>query len=249
MLIYLDVEEYLIILVQNLELMNIVILTGAGISAESGLGTFRSSGGLWEKFKIEDVATPMAWKKNTELVLNFYNERRKQCLAAKPNKAHLALAELAKHYAVSIITQNIDDLHERAGSNNITHLHGEILKAKSSELTNDYYHIENDIRLGDKCDNGKQLRPHVVWFGEAVPEMDKAEQISLTADIFIVIGTSLNVYPAANLINRTKENCSLIVIDPNELKVKNSGARLIKENATIGVPLLVEELIAKKKRD
>ena len=215
-----DVEEYLIILVQNLEQMNIVILTGAGISAESGLGTFRSSGGLWEKFKIEDVATPMAWKKNPELVLNFYNERRKQCKQAEPNKAHIALAELAKHFTVSIITQNIDDLHERAGSKDITHLHGEILKGKTSELTNEYFDITKDIKLGDKDDNGKQLRPHVVWFGEAVPEMDKAEQISLTADIFIVIGTSLNVYPAANLINRTKDNCELILIDPNELKIK-----------------------------
>lgn len=229
--------------------MNIVILTGAGISAESGLGTFRSSGGLWEKFKIEEVATPMAWKKNPVMVLDFYNQRRKQCIAAKPNKAHLALVELAKYYNVSIITQNIDDLHERAGSENIIHLHGEILKAKSAELTNDYYQVTKDIKLGDTCNNGKQLRPHVVWFGEAVPEMNRAEQTALTADLFIVIGTSLNVYPAANLINRTKENCQLILIDPNELKVKNSSARIIKENATVGVDLLVQELIAKKKRD
>lgn len=227
--------------------MNIVILTGAGISAESGLGTFRSSGGLWEKFKIEDVATPLAWKKNPELVLNFYNERRKQCNIAEPNKAHYALVELSNHFNVSIITQNIDDLHERAGSKNIIHLHGEILKAKTSELTNEYFHITKDIKLGDKCDNGKQLRPHVVWFGEAVPEMDNAAQISLTADIFIVIGTSLNVYPAANLINRTKKNCQLILIDPNELKIQDSTARIIKENATIGVPMLVQELITKKR--
>ena len=228
--------------------MNIVILTGAGISAESGLGTFRSSGGLWEKFKIEDVATPMAWKKNPQLVLNFYNERRKQCKLAKPNKAHLALAELANYHNVSIITQNIDDLHERAGSRNITHLHGEILKAKTSELTREYYHIEKDIKLGD-FNNGKQLRPHVVWFGEAVPEMDNAEEIAVTADLFIVIGTSLNVYPAANLINHIKKDCPLILIDPNELNIENSNARIIKVNATVGVPLLVKELIPQKKRD
>ena len=168
--------------------MNIVILTGAGISAESGLGTFRSSGGLWEKFKIEDVATPMAWKKNPQLVLNFYNERRKQCKLAKPNKAHLALAELANYHNVSIITQNIDDLHERAGSRNITHLHGEILKAKTSELTREYYHIEKDIKLGD-FNNGKDFYSY--------PENEKIKLSYNSYDLIISTG-ALSVYGNLN---------------------------------------------------
>ena len=223
--------------------MKIVILTGAGISAESGLGTFRDSGGLWEKFKIEDVATPLAWKKNPGLVLEFYNERRKQALAAKPNKAHLALAELEKHFDVSIITQNIDDLHERAGSTKVLHLHGEILKAKTSELSDQYYHVDSPINLGDCCPEGKQLRPHVVWFGEAVPEMHTAEQIVATADLLVVIGTSLNVYPAASLINKTNQKCKLVLIDPKDIKIQDNKCRFIKEKASVGVPLLVDELL------
>lgn len=228
--------------------MKIVILTGAGISAESGLGTFRDSGGLWEKFKIEDVATPLAWKKNPGLVLDFYNQRRQQALKAKPNKAHIALAQLEKHFDVSIITQNIDDLHERAGSTNVLHLHGEILKAKTSELSDQFFHIDSDIKLGDCCPKGEQLRPHVVWFGEAVPEMDTAENITKDADLFIVIGTSLNVYPAAGLINAVKNKCKLVLIDPKDIKIRDSRCRLIKENATIGVPLLVNELLENSKK-
>ena len=229
--------------------MNIVILTGAGISAESGLGTFRSSGGLWEKFKIEEVATPTAWTRNPELVLRFYNDRRKQNNQAVPNQAHNALVELAQYFNVSIITQNIDDLHERAGSSNVLHLHGEILKCKNSELSTHHYPIQGDIKIGDVCREGKQLRPHVVWFGESVPEMQNAELITQMADLFIIIGTSLNVYPAANLINFTRNGCDLILIDPNEIKTTSAIARFIKEKATIGVPQLVKELIKQKKRD
>jgi len=227
--------------------MKIVILTGAGISAESGLGTFRDTGGLWEKFKIEDVATPLAWAKNPELVLDFYNQRRQQVLEAKPNRAHTALAQLENHFDVSIITQNIDDLHERAGSTNVLHLHGEILKAKTSELSDQYFHIDSDLKLGDCCPLGKQLRPHVVWFGEAVPEMNTAENIVKDADLFVVIGTSLNVYPAASLIHNIKNKCKLVLIDPNDIKIKDSKCRFIKENATVGVPLLVNEFLENSK--
>ena len=221
---------------------NIVILTGAGISAESGLGTFRDSGGLWEKFKIEDVATPEAWIKNPKLVLEFYNERRRQCKIAKPNKAHFALVELAEHFNVSIITQNIDDLHERAGSKNVLHLHGEITKAKTSALSIDFFDIEDDINIGDIKEK-QQIRPHVVWFGESVPEMTNAETIAESADIFIVIGTSLNVYPAAGLVDHISSMCKLIIIDPNTVQLNDSSASLISEKATVGVPSLVDKLI------
>ena len=223
--------------------MKIVILSGAGISAESGLGTFRDSGGLWEKFKIEDVATPEAWKKNPELVLSFYNERRRQNNAAKPNLAHLELQRLENYFDVQIITQNIDDLHERAGSLNVLHLHGEIKKAKTSELSQRYYDVEGDINIGDFGDNGLQLRPHVVWFGESVPELENAVIITNEADIFIVVGTSLNVYPAANLIHYTKAECECFLVDPNEVDHHQTRMNHIKSKATVGVPELVEKLI------
>ena len=222
--------------------MNIVILSGAGVSAESGLGTFRDSGGLWEKFKIEDVATPEAWKKNPKLVLDFYNERRKQNIMAKPNKAHFALAELANHHSVSIITQNIDDLHERAGSVNVLHLHGEIMKGKTSESSTDFFPIEDSIYVGDLY-NGIQKRPHVVWFGESVPKMDEAEEVASQAELLIVVGTSLNVYPAASLVNVVNENCQVIVVDPNAEELKMEEAILISELASIAIPKLVDELI------
>ena len=183
--------------------MKIVIFTGAGISAESGLGTFRNSGGLWEKFAIEDVATPEAWSRNPKLVLDFYNQRRSDSKNANPNRAHLALKKLEDYHEVHIITQNIDDLHERAGSKNILHLHGEIMKAKTSEQSQDFHPVEYGIELGDLGKDGLQLRPHVVWFGEAVPELERAILITEQADIFIIIGTSLNVYPAASLVSRT----------------------------------------------
>jgi NAD-dependent deacetylase len=227
--------------------MNIVILTGAGISAESGLGTFRDSGGLWEKFKIEDVATPLAWSLNPKLVLDFYNERRRQNNQALPNIAHNALVDLEKYFNVSIITQNIDDLHERAGSTNVLHLHGEILKSKNSEKSLEHYPIKTDINIGDFCKDGKQLRPHVVWFGESVPEIENAEKIALSADILIVIGTSLNVYPAADLIHCIHNQCKIILIDPDEIEATTNISRIIKQKATVGVPLIVKELIAKNR--
>ncbi|HEY4800889.1 MAG TPA: Sir2 family NAD-dependent protein deacetylase, partial [Bacteroidia bacterium] len=180
----------------------IVIFSGAGISAESGLKTFRDSGGLWEEYRVEDVATPEAWEENPARVTEFYNKRRRQVLDAKPNAAHFALVELEKKFEVHIITQNIDDLHERAGSKRVLHLHGEITKSRSSIDPGLIYSIKGaTITMGDTCELGSQLRPHVVWFGERVPEMENACKIASTADIFVIIGTSLNVYPAASLID------------------------------------------------
>lgn len=180
---------------------HIVVFTGAGVSAESGLKTFRDSDGLWENYRIEEVATPEAWERNPKLVLEFYNMRRKQCMEAQPNKAHQLIAELEKYYNVSVITQNIDDLHERAGSTNVLHLHGEIMKVRSSVDDNLIYPIKKwNLELGEKCEKGSQLRPHIVWFGEPVPMMEKAIEIVQTADVFIVVGSSLVVYPAAGLL-------------------------------------------------
>ena len=180
----------------------IVILTGAGISAESGLKTFRDSNGLWENHKIEDVATPYAWKSNPELVLDFYNKRRLQASKAFPNKAHLSLVELEKYFDVTIITQNVDNLHERAGSTKVIHLHGELIKARSSGNPSLIYDIDNNkIEIGDLCDEGHQLRPHIVWFGEEVPMMTSVIPFFQVAEIVIVIGTSLSVYPASGLID------------------------------------------------
>jgi len=182
--------------------MKLVVLTGAGISAESGLKTFRDSDGLWEGYNVYDVATPEAWERNPELVQEFYNERRRQVLAAKPNLAHQVLAELEKDYDVEIITQNIDDLHERAGSTKVTHLHGVITKSQSdrkADLT--YPIVGSEIKMGELCELGSQLRPHVVWFGEAVPMIEVAAKLCKQADLFVLIGTSLAVYPAAGLID------------------------------------------------
>jgi NAD-dependent deacetylase len=222
-------------------LQNIVVFTGAGISAESGLGTFRDSGGLWEQFKIEDVATPEAFERNPELVLNFYNLRRKQHLESKPNAAHISLNKLSEKYNLHIITQNIDDLHERSGSENVLHLHGKLMESKSSVDDSLIYPIEGaDLKIGDLCENSSQLRPNVVWFGEAVPKMIDAIAITKKADIFIVIGTSLNVYPAASLLNYTNNAKRIILIDPKA--EKESGIEVVKEKATIAVPKLVREL-------
>ncbi len=223
----------------------LVVFTGAGISAESGIKTFRDSGGLWEEFDINEVATPQAWEKNQTLVLDFYNKRRKQVLEAKPNKAHYALVELEKKYDVQIITQNIDDLHERAGSKNVLHLHGEITKSRSSidpSLT--YVISKSEIKLGDKCEKGSQLRPHIVWFGEMVPMMDAANTIAEMADIFIVIGTSMAVYPAAGLIDSSPQQIPKYLIDPSDVKVVGiSNLTVIKEKASIGLPKLASELL------
>lgn len=190
-----------------------MVLTGAGISAESGLRTFRDADGLWEGYNIEDVATPRAWYKNKQLVLDFYNQRRKDVMAAKPNAAHIGLAELQAHFDVHIITQNIDDLHERAGSKKVLHLHGEILKMRSELNPNLHYKIQDDILLGQKADDGSQFRPHVVWFEEPVPMIEEAIPILYDADIFVLIGTSLAVYPAAGLVDYVKEKVKKYVID------------------------------------
>ncbi|MFK8039237.1 MAG: NAD-dependent deacetylase [Crocinitomicaceae bacterium] len=225
--------------------MKITVLTGAGISAESGLGTFRDSNGLWEQHKIEDVATPLAWDKNKSLVLEFYNQRRREVRNAKPNIGHESLVELEIHFDVNIITQNIDDLHERAGSKNVLHLHGEIFKAKSHEFDQNYKTILGDINLGDVNEKGVQLRPHVVWFGESVPEMDKAIKIIESSDVLIVIGTSLNVYPAANLIYYLKDDSRIFLVDPSDVEV-NVKCTHVKLPATKGVPIVIRDLLLKK---
>lgn len=223
----------------------LVVFTGAGISAESGIKTFRDSDGLWEKYDINEVATPEAWRKNPQLVLEFYNARRKQVMEAKPNEAHKKLVKLEKKFDVHIITQNIDDLHERAGSAKVLHLHGEILKSRSSIDSSKIYPVKgSEIRLGDTCELGAQLRPHIVWFGEMVPLMEQAYFIAEKADVFCVIGTSLAVYPAAGIIEFVKENVTKYVIDPADLKINNiPNLTFIKEKASIGVPMLASMLI------
>ena len=223
----------------------LVVLTGAGISAESGIKTFRDSGGLWEEYDIMEVATPEGWHKNMEMVLRFYNERRKQVLDALPNAAHEALVELEKKYEVHIITQNVDDLHERAGSKNILHLHGEIKKSRSSDDPKLIYQLNSEeIKIGDLCEKGSQLRPHIVWFGEEVPNMDKAYQLVSEAAVFIIIGTSLNVYPAAGLINHADESAPIYLVDPHAKSIDYiKNLTTIRENASTGVPELVRQLI------
>ena len=193
----------------------LVVLSGAGVSAESGLKTFRDSDGLWEGYNISEVATPGAWRKNPARVLEFYNFRRRSVLEAKPNAAHIGLAELEKDFDVTIITQNIDDLHERAGSTNVLHLHGEIFRMRSERNENLIYEIKGDILLGDKAEDGAQLRPHIVWFEEPVPKIEEAIPIVIGADIFVVIGTSLVVYPAAGLLNYAAFDIPKFVIDRN----------------------------------
>lgn len=222
----------------------IVILTGAGISAESGISTFRDAGGLWEEHDIYEVASPQGFAKNPQLVLEFYNMRRKNLLSVQPNAGHAALVELEKYFDVHIVTQNVDDLHERAGSSRVLHLHGELLKAQSTKLPELIYEWRKDIHLGDTCELGSQLRPFIVWFGEAVPKMEDAIAIAAQADIFIVIGTSLVVYPAAGLINYVKYNTPKYIVDPNIPEVANvPNVEFIQAAATQGVPPLVKKLI------
>lgn len=226
-------------------LPKLVVFTGAGISAESGLKTFRDSGGLWEEHDVRDVATPEGWLRNPSLVLNFYNDRRKQVLEAKPNPAHLALVKLSKKFDVRIVTQNIDDLHERAGSKNVIHLHGEIRKSRSTANPNLVYDIKGwQMKPGDLCELGSPLRPHIVWFGEQVPMMDLAATVASMADIFIVIGTSLNVYPAAGLIDMTPPGIPKYIVDPNEMQRDFSDIHFIRKKASEGVPELVEKLLS-----
>ncbi len=223
----------------------LVIFSGAGISAESGIKTFRDSCGLWEEYDINEVATPQAWDKNQTLVLDFYNKRRKQILEAKPNKAHEILVEFEKKYDVHIITQNIDDLHERAGSKNVLHLHGEINKSRSTVDSNLIYPIKSaELKIGDVCEKGSQLRPHIVWFGEMVPMMEKAYLLAEKADIFIVVGTSMNVYPAAGIIDYTHDKIAKYLIDPSSVKVNGiSNLKIIQEKASIGLTILAKELL------
>lgn len=208
------------------------------MSAESGIATFRDSGGLWEQYSIEDVATPEGFSRNPQLVLDFYNARRKAAFEANPNKGHVGLVEMEKDYKVSIITQNVDELHERAGSTNVLHLHGELSKVRSTVDPSLIYTLTPDnceIHLGDKCEKGSQLRPHIVWFGEVVPMIEKAMKIVETADIFVVIGTSMNVYPAAGLLNYVHAGVPVYLIDPKEVNAHQPGIHFIKKGASEGV--------------
>lgn len=221
-----------------------VVFTGAGVSVESGLPTFRGGDGLWEGYRVEDVATPAAWRQDRDLVLDFYNHRRKECLRASPNQAHYHLAKLEADFDLQIITQNIDDLHERAGSSRVLHLHGEIRKAQSSLDPSLVYPIQGErLDVGQRCELGSQLRPHVVWFGEPVPNMLTAAAVARQADVFIVIGTSLQVYPAAHLMFETNPSCRVILIDPSadHYDLPASVTR-IPETATVGVGYMAEML-------
>ncbi|WP_172281642.1 SIR2 family NAD-dependent protein deacylase [Chryseobacterium sp. LAM-KRS1] len=222
----------------------LTILSGAGISAESGIKTFRDGDGLWENHNVIDVASPEGWKRDRALVLEFYNQRRRQLHEVEPNDAHRLLAELEKYFDVQIITQNIDDLHERAGSTNILHIHGELFKSCSSHNKDLIYEQKDDINEGDKAEDGSQLRPFIVWFGEDVPLYNVAREKVKEADILIVIGTSLQVYPAAGLIHEIKDDCLLIVINPNETEFGyGKRAVVMKESATRGMKLLFDKLV------
>jgi len=219
-----------------MEKKKIVVLTGAGISAESGLKTFRDSDGLWEGYRVEDVATPGAWRRDPQMVLDFYNMRRKAVIEAQPNAAHAGLAELEEVYDVQIVTQNIDDLHERAGSTKVMHLHGEILKMRSERNEELIYDIRTDIRLGDKAEDGAQLRPAIVWFEEAVPMIEYAIPLMYAADIFILVGTSLVVYPAAGLMNYVRDEVPKYVLDRRIPSVGHfSNVITIERPATEGI--------------
>ena len=222
------------------------VLTGAGISAESGIKTFRDAGGLWEGYRVEEVATPEGWHKHPKLVLDFYNERRKQLSQVKPNDAHIAIASLDIDHEVVVITQNVDDLHERAGSKHIIHLHGELLKARSSRYEELIYDCHHDIQLGDNCEKGFQLRPHIVWFGEMVPMLEPAITTMLDSEIVFVIGSSMQVYPAASLVAYAPRDAVVYYIDPNpkvnfELQSR-PHLKVIAERASIGVPNLIRQL-------
>ncbi len=229
---------------------NLVVLTGAGMSAESGISTFRDAGGLWEQYPVEQVATPEGYAANPELVINFYNDRREQLLKVKPNRGHILLAELEKHFNVTVITQNVDNLHERAGSRHVIHLHGELTKVTSSLQPNNPKCIkelkpeEFRVKMGDKAADGSQLRPFIVWFGEPVPMIETAIDEAMKADIFVIIGTSLNVYPAAGLLNYVPEKTPVYLIDPNEVNV-TSGRKvhIIRKGASAGVEELQKMLL------
>ena len=225
----------------------IAVLTGAGISAESGIKTFRDAGGLWEGHDVMEVASPEGWHKNKELVLDFYNQRRRQLKEVSPNEGHKALVELEQKYDVAIVTQNVDDLHERAGSSNIIHLHGELVKVRSVGDPDLVYTKREDINLGDLCEKGHQLRPHIVWFGEMVPMLEIAAQVVSNADIIMIIGTSMQVYPAAGLVGVAMAGAEIYYIDPKptvnyELGIAKN-LEIISEVATTGVRKIVDQLM------
>ncbi|OYX27933.1 MAG: NAD-dependent protein deacylase [Flavobacteriales bacterium 32-35-8] len=221
---------------------HLVILTGAGMSAESGIKTFRDADGLWEGHDVMEVATPEGFARNPELVLDFYNQRRRQLFEVNPNPAHFGLAAFEKDYNVSIITQNVDDLHERAGSTNVIHLHGELLKVRSTYDDHDILEWKTDVLLGDVCKKGHQLRPHIVWFGEEVPMIEHAMRICETADILVIIGTSMQVYPAAGLMHYVPANTPIFYIDPKPALTSKQNLTVIAETATVGVSKLKELL-------
>lgn len=222
----------------------LVVLTGAGISAESGIATFRDANGLWEGHDVMEVASPQGWRKNQELVLDFYNQRRKNAHSVQPNPAHLALADLEQDFDVRIITQNVDDLHERAGSSNVIHLHGKLFESRSTLDPNLVYPIEGwELKKGDKCERGSQLRPNIVWFGEPVPMMEKAIEETLQSDIFLVVGTSLVVYPAAGLVDFVATEVPIFVVDPNlpSMRVRTNTFRY-EEKASTGMQKIAQIL-------
>lgn len=225
--------------------MNVVMLTGAGVSADSGVETFRASDGLWAKHKIEDVCTPEALDRNPKLVLDFYNARRRQLKSVEPNAGHFAATQLEKYFNVDIITQNVDNLHERAGSTRVLHLHGELTKCRSMKDPSYICNTENDVNLGDLCPMGGQLRPHIVFFGEQVPMMDPAGDIISKADIVIVAGTSLAVYPAAGLVSYAPSDALIYVLDPAAVEIRGKRVTYIRERFAIAMPKLVETLINK----
>ena len=224
----------------------LVVLTGAGISAESGLKTFRDANGLWEGHDVTEVATPEAWRVNRELVMEFYNQRRKQAMEVQPNRGHEILKELEAQFDISIITQNVDNLHERAGSSNVLHLHGQLMQCRNTADPSLVYDMDHwELKIGDRCEKGSQLRPHIVWFGEAVPMMDTAIGITQQADILLVVGTSLVVYPAAGLVNFVDSHVPIYIVDPHKPDIgHNSRVQFIEEPATTGMGQLQEILLS-----
>lgn len=221
----------------------VVVLTGAGVSAESGISTFRDANGLWEGHDVMEVASPMGWERNRKKVLEFYNLRRRQLKEVKPNSAHLALKELEERYEVSIITQNVDDLHERAGSSRVIHLHGELRKVRSTVDEQQVLNWEDDLNEGHLCSHQSQLRPHIVWFGEEVPMLEEAMQITSEADILIIIGTSMQVYPAAGLMHYTRPGIPIYFIDPKPTVSGKGNLKVYAEKASSGVRKVVDELL------
>lgn len=228
-------------------MIKVAVLTGAGISAESGIATFRDAGGLWEGHDIMEVASPQGWNRNPELVMDFYNKRRKAAMKAEPNPGHKALADLENDFDVTVITQNVDNLHERAGSSNVIHLHGQLFQCRSTKDEQLIYDMDSwELNIGDLCEKGSQLRPNIVWFGELVPKMEEAAMIAQQADVFLVVGTSLVVYPAASLIDFVAHDAQVYVVDPKMPAVRDrSNLHLYQENASTGVEKVRQDLLKK----